>query len=109
MKDIDPQAAIEEMWKLAPQYASAKATRIYLEEFSKSLRAGIMKACGETTVAAQEREAYAHQEYLKHLDGIRAAVEEEEKLRWRLVSAQTAVDIWRTQQASNRMIDRSAA
>jgi hypothetical protein len=108
MKPIDPQAAIETMWDLAPQYAAAKAHRIYLEEFTKSKRALLMKSCGESAVSAQEREAHAHPEYMAHLAGLRAAVEAEETLRWRLVSTQAGVDVWRSQNASNRQIDRAA-
>jgi len=97
------------MWKLAPQYAEAKANRIHLEEFTRTLKATLMKASGVDAIGAQEREAYAHPDYRTHLDGLRAAVEAEETLRWRLVASQTAVDIWRSQNAANRMIDRSAA
>lgn len=36
-----------------------------------------------------------------------AAGEVEEKLKWDLVAAQARVDIWRTEQANNRLQDRS--
>lgn len=108
-KPIDPQAALEQMWKLAPQYAKAKANRVQLEEYRKSLKALLMKRCGVDAIGAQEREAYAHDEYVAHLEGLRAAVEEEETLRWRLVASQAAIEIWRSMNASNRAIDRSAA
>jgi hypothetical protein len=106
-KPIDPQKAIETMWKLAPEYAAAKANRVFLEEFTKSKRAVLMKSCGESAVNAQEREAMAHPDYLVHLEGLKAAVEKEETLRWQLVSSQAAVDVWRSQNASNRNIDRA--
>lgn len=109
MKAIDPQKALEEMWKLAPQYAKAKGERIYLEEYRKTLKAILMKGCGLDAIGAQEREAYAHTDYAKHLEGLRSAVEAEEALRWRLVAAQAAVEVWRSTEASNRMLDKSAA
>jgi hypothetical protein len=108
-KPIDPQAAIESMWKIAPEYAKAKAERVYLEEFTRVKKALLMKECGETAVSAQERDALAHPDFAVHLEGLRTAVEREEVLRWRLVSAQTAVEVWRSQNASNRAIDRAAA
>ena len=43
------------------------------------------------------------------LDGIAAAVETEETLRWQLVAAQETVAIWRTESANNRALDRAAA
>lgn len=108
-KPIDPQAAIETLWNLAPKFAAARAERIYLEEFRKSLKSIKMKESGLDAIGAQERDAYAHPEYLAHLQGLRSAVELEETLRWRLISAQTAVEVWRSQKASNRMIERATA
>lgn len=105
---IDPQKALESIWKLSGPYAEAKANRVYLDEFRKSLKAILMKASKEKTSAAQETEAYSHPDYQAHLKALQTAVEEEEKLRWRLVAASTAIEIWRSQESSNRMIDRSA-
>lgn len=89
----------------APAYAKAKSERIYLEEFRKSKKALLMRAAelaGHKTGAAQEREAYAHSEYLVVLEGLKAAVEEEETLRWRIVAAQAKIEAWRTIEANRR-------
>lgn len=104
---VDPREALDTLWKIAPHYAEAKGLRVYLEEYRKTLKATLMKASRETTLAAQERDAYAHADYADHLKGLQAAVEQEEKLRWRLVSAQAAIEIWRSQEASNRAMDRA--
>lgn len=109
---IDPQKALRSMARMAPEYAQAKANRIYCEEYRKSLKALLMKeaiAKGFDAVNAQEREAYADASYKLHLEALRAAVEAEEVLRWRLVAAEAAVEVWRSQEASNRRIDRSVA
>lgn len=108
-KPIDPQAAIQVLWDTAPRLAKAKATRVYLEEYRKSLKAILMKSSNQTTAVLQEREAYSDESYIAHLAGLRVAVEEEEKLRWRMVASQAAIEVWRSQEASNRSIDRSAA
>ena len=108
MKPIDPQAAMETMWKIAPEFAKAKGERVYLEEARKSLKAVLMKKCGLEAIGAQEREAYAHDDYQTYLQGLQAAVEREESLKWRLIAAQAAIDIWRTTESSNRAIDRAA-
>jgi len=107
-KPIDPQAAIESLWKLAPQYAKAKAERIYIETFLKSKRALLMKQCGEAAIGAQEREALAHPDYIALVEALKTAVEAEETLKWRLTSSELACEIWRSQEASNRTIDRAA-
>lgn len=97
------------MHEYGPLFAQARAERIYLEEFRKSIKSRLMKSSGENALAAQEREAYAHADYIAFLDGLKAAVEQEETLRWKLVQAQAAIDVWRSQNASNRNMDRSAA
>lgn len=107
MTSIDPRSALESMWNTAPIYAKAKAERVYLEEFRKTLKAQIMKEHEGVPITAQEREAYADQRYIMHLQGLQAAVTAEETLRWRLVSAQTAVEVWRSQESSARLMDRS--
>lgn len=112
VKPINPQSAVEELWKCAPAHAKAKGERIYLEEFRKSKKSLLMRdaeIAGHKTLAAQEREAYAHVDYIKLLESLRDAVEREELARWRMVSCQAAVEVWRSQEASARMTDRTAA
>lgn len=111
-KPINPQAAVEELWKAAPAHAKAKAERVYLEEFRKSKKAMLMRSAeleGHKSAVAQEREAYSHPEYLALLSALKEAVEAEELARWRMVSCQAAVEVWRSQEASNRRIDRASA
>ena len=76
-KDFDPHEAVDFIYRTAPMYAQAKANRVYLEEFRKSKKALLMKGSGESAIGAQEREAYAHADYLQLLEGLREAVEKE--------------------------------
>ena len=105
-KPIDPQASIQWIWDNAPKLAKAKGERVYVEEYRKSLKALLMKASKAQTAVAREEEAYADASYIQHLGAIRAAIEIEETLRWRMVSAEAAVEVWRSQEASNRRIER---
>jgi hypothetical protein len=109
MRDIDPNQAIDYILKNSEQFARAKAERIYLEEFRKSKKALLMQKHREESIGAQEREAYAHPEYKELLEGLREAIEREEKLRWDLVAAQARVDVWRSLEASNRREGRAVA
>lgn len=106
---IDPQKHLRRMWEAAPKLAQAKANRVYMEEFRKSLKSQLMKSCGFEAIGAQEREAYAAPEYIAHLEALKEAVAAEEVLRWRMVADQASVEVWRSQEASNRALDRSAA
>lgn len=106
-REIDPHDAVDFIYRTAPKYAKAKADRVYMEEYRKSKKALLMKACGESSVAAQEREAYADPDYVAHLDNLKYAVEQEETLRWHLIGAQLRVEIYRTESANNRAVDKA--
>lgn len=104
---IDPQEAVDYMLKTAPRYASAKAKRVQLEEFRKSKKAILMQQAEGKTVADREAFAYAHPEYLGVLTALEAAVEAEELFRWKMKAAELQVEIWRSQEASNRAEGRA--
>ena len=106
----NPNKVVEFLLKNAGKYAQAKAERIYLDEFRRSKRALLMQEAelhGYDTSASQERQAYSHPEYIQLLVGLKDAVEVEEKLRWQLIAAQMKIDIWRSQEASNRQLEKA--
>mgnify|MGYP006266600759 CR=1 FL=1 len=108
-KDI--HEAVDYLYTHGRKYAEAKAHRVYLEEFRKSQKAILMKQAMADgiakTSAAAEMEAYASPTYVKVLEGLQAAVEREEELRWGLVSAQARIDVYRTQSANDRAMDKA--
>ncbi len=106
MNSIDPHEAINYMIKNAKAYAQAKAEVTYLEQYRKSKKAILFAGAMGNTIADKESYAYSHPEYLELLEGLKAAVEEAERLRWMLVAAQARIDVYRTQEASNRSLDR---
>jgi len=87
-------------------FAQAKANRIYIEQFLKSKLALLMSESSETTMAGKEMDAKRHQDYLNLLFGLKEAAATEEELKWKLISAQLAVEIYRTESANNRAIDK---
>jgi hypothetical protein len=82
--------------------AKARATRIYMEEYRKTVKAQQMAAKGSLALGAQEREAYISAPYIEHLMAMREAVEEDERQRWMMIGAQAKIEAWRTQQANQR-------
>jgi len=105
----EPNRAVDYILKHSPEYAKAKSQRVYLEEFRKTKKALLMKDAlsnGIEAANAQEREAYAHPEYQELLKGLAEAIEIEERLKWNLEAARMRTDIWRTEQANNRMTDK---
>ena len=103
---INPHKSIDFIFKHSKEYAQAKAEVTYLEEFRKSKKAILFSQAIGNTVADRENQAYAHPEYQELLKGLQAAVERAEELRWKLIAAQARIDCWRSQEASNRVMDR---
>lgn len=90
----------------AQEMADAKATRVQIEEYRKSKKALLMRDAesrGFPTSAGQEREAYAHPDYIALLDGLKDAVAAEERLRWLMVAAQLKIECWRSLESTRRI------
>ena len=94
------------IYEKSVDFAQAKANRIYIEQFLKSKLALLMSESSETTMAGKEMDAKKHQDYLNLLFGLKEAIATEEELKWKLISAQLAVEIYRTESANNRAIDK---
>ena len=103
----DPNKAVDYILENAGKFAQAKAQRVYLEEFRKSKKALLMAQSTAKAAVEREQYAYGHEDYLELLGGLKAAVEVEEALKWKLEAARIRVEIWRTQEASNRAQDRT--
>ena len=88
-------------------YGKAKADRTYIENYLRSAKSKLMMESTASSIAAKEMEAYANDHYVSLLEGLKEAVEVEEKLRWQLIAAQARIEIWRSQEATNRTIDRA--
>ena len=104
---INISKALDHLRDNAGALAVAKAERIYLEQFRKSKKALLINSAPAGTAQAKESYAYAHDEYLELLEALRTAVEQEENEKWLMVAAQLKVEVYRTQQANNRFIDRA--
>lgn len=94
-----------ELEALAAEYARAQAEADGLAEFRKSKKALLMQQAeqlGKTSAVIQERDAYAHPEYLELLDGLKAATERALALKWKLRAFEMRFDYWRSRQATAR-------
>ena len=106
---IDPQKALHTLHTYGPQFAQAKGARVLLEETLKIVRAKQSAASSATSAAAREVEALASDEYAQAVQDYATAVEVEEELRRKLITAEAAIELWRSYEASNRRMDRAAA
>lgn len=88
------------------EYADAIATLAGLEKNEKSLIATLMKASGQTSAAAQEREAYASEEYKIHVAGLVEAVRRKATLNAKRQAEELLIELWRSEQANNRALEK---
>ena len=100
--DAEIEESLHYLLETAELAAHARADRAYIEEYRKSLKAQIMSENAGLPVNAQERNAYADPRYLAHLDALKTAVFEDERLRFLMEAARIKIDAWRTVQASER-------
>jgi hypothetical protein len=111
MNQKDINDAVDYLYTHGRKYAEAKAHRVYLEEYRKTQKAMLMKTAlsdgRAKSAAVAEIEAYADSAYIEVLKGLEAATEAEETFRWGLISAQARIDVWRSQEASNRAFDKA--
>jgi len=106
MKEYDPNDAIDFIFKTAPIYAKAKGELAQFEAFKHSLKAIEMSKSTATTIGAKEMDAYKSQPYQELCEAIGLATEEAEALKWQLEAAKMRFEAWRTDQATNRNIER---
>ena len=95
------------IWENARKLAAATSNKDYLKEFLKSKLAMLMKESSETTIAGKEMDAKTHPDYIALLHGIKVAQEEEIRLKWQMDAAKISFEIYRTESANNRAIDRA--
>ena len=99
--EIDPNRAVQYLIYNAPKYAEAKANRLFIEKYLRSIKSKLM-GNEEGTLGAKEAYAYAHDDYVEQLKGLKAATEEEERLKFMLKAAELRIEIFKVQEYSKR-------
>lgn len=103
--DAQLERRLSSLRQLIGDYAQAKRNRVYLEQFRKVKKAQLMRVAesnGVNALAAQEREAYSHSEYLEVINGLAEATEAEAQAWWLLQMEEWKFEAWRTRMASER-------
>ena len=102
IREEDIEKALDYLRDNATAAAQARANRVYVEEYRKTIKAAIMQEHSDLPLGAQEREAYADPRYVEHLQAIRAAVEDDERHRFLRATAEAKIEAWRTQSSNER-------
>lgn len=106
IEDRDIEQALDFLRDNAIPAAQARANRVYLDEYRKTLKAQIMKENAGLAIGAQEREAYADARYVSHLEAIKEAVFEDERFRFLIAGAEAKISAWQTQSRIHRAQDQ---
>ena len=100
--DDEIDKALDFLRDNARDAAQARAERVYVEEYRKTLKAQLMKEHDKLSAVLQEREAYSDERYQQHLEAIREAVQRDEFHRFMRIAAEAKIDAWRTQSSNVR-------
>jgi hypothetical protein len=105
--DISPFKALDFIRDNANAYAEAKANVVYMTEFRKTKKALLMNESEAKTESAKESYAYANPSYTQHLEALRQAIVEAERLRWLMIAAEAKIEVWRSLESSARAEGKS--
>ena len=106
MTSDEAKSAVQFLVDSAAEYGAARADCQRCDNMLRVVKALSMKASGEKSAAAQEREAYASEEYRKALDEVFNATRDMEKLRALREGAQAKLEFWRSFNAGLRNAER---
>lgn len=85
----------------------AKANVVYMTEYRKTQKSILMNESTSKTVDQRESYAYSHPNYIAHLEALRVAVAEAERLRWLMIGAEAKIEVWRSLESSARAEGKS--
>jgi len=100
--DESLQKSLDYLRDNAHDAGAKKGRRYQLEEGRKVVKARLMQKHSDLPVNAQEREAYADEEYEKYLEGVAVAIEQDEEARWLMKAAEARIEAWRSMSANYR-------
>ena len=103
---INPNDEIQYIVDLIDFYADADAKLTFLESYKSGLKALKMKESSSPSVAGKEMDALASDEYIQYCDDLFAAKLEYTTLKLKIDTAKMKVEVWRTEQATNRQIEK---
>lgn len=90
----------------APSIAKARGDLVREENMLRATKALAMKHSGESAVSAQEREAYASQQYQDAVNELANAAGKYEELRALREGAKFQIEYWRSLNANQRDAER---
>jgi len=103
ISDQEVEQALDYLRDNAEVAAQAAANHTYMVEYRKSLKALLRSQSKGKTEGAKDDYAYAHPDYLKHLEALKEAVYQHERHKFLMKAAEAKIDAWRTASANQRI------
>lgn len=105
ISDNDVERALDFLRDSAPLIAAAVAEQARAHNMLKHTKALAMKASGEKSAAAQEREAYASEIYVEAVDNEFEATKRAAELKAQREAASAKIEAWRSASANFRAMN----
>lgn len=96
------EKALDYLRESSSEAAQATANRHHLENTKPVIKSIIMSEHLAEPVNAQERYAHSDVRFKNHLEGLKAAIFEDERFTNLRVAAEAKIRAWQTQQANER-------
>lgn len=103
----DVEKAVDWLRDNAVSAAKARAERIYMESYVKTVLAQESQKVQAPSAAAQERDGRTRPAYLAALQALKEAVEADEMHRFLRDAASAKIEAWRTFEATRRAEGRA--
>lgn len=107
---LDQAAAEKAVWWLkenASAIGKARAERLYMEQWIKTVKATIQTEFGSMSVAGAEVVALSSPKYAEALAAYKVAIEQDERLRFLAAAAEAQIECWRSIEATKRAEGRA--
>jgi hypothetical protein len=103
----DAERVVDWLRDNARKIAQARAERLYMEQWIKTVKATIQSEQSGMSVSAAETVALASPRYMAALQAFRDSVESDEYLRFMVAAAEAKIDAWRSQESTRRAEGRA--
>lgn len=102
MTEIDPLLSVVFIQTNAAKFSQAKADRTFIENYLKTVKSRLMNQSDCKSLGDREAYAYASEDYVEQLRGLKVAIEEEERIKWLMTAAQAKIEVWKTLEYTKR-------
>ena len=103
----DAEKAVEWLRDHAVEIGKARAERVYVEQWVKTVRATIQTEQTGLSMAAAEAVALASPRYMAALQALKEAVQTDETLRFLASAAEAKIECWRSMESTRRAEGRA--